>query len=470
MDIRKFKRAVTAILLGITALFVFNLFYLKGLADALHDEAARVVMACIESADSKELQLRLQKRRADPSVKHSAILIEKKKDNDSIVTMRNASIGEKRTTVVTVVPAESPYIELEQLAREVRTSIHQQLDASYPVDLQALDSLIDAELRVRGMALRVFRTEIVDERTGHVLQASFPHSMKRPTFKHVAVYSFNPERHYVYRVFLPSLTGVIVRQMAGILFSTLLLMVLLALSFRFLIRTVMQQRTLEEMKDDLTNNMTHELKTPIAAAYSAVDALLNYRQGEDPSKRAQYLQLCLDQLSHLSGLVEQILDISLERRRKQELHREPVSIRALFERLTRLYSLRAGRPVHFLTEVAPSDLSLQADPELLSQAVGNLIDNAIKYSPGEPEITLWAGCEGAFYAVMVSDRGCGIPSASVGRIFDKFYRVPAGDRHDVKGYGLGLYHVRQIVERHGGRITVSPRPRGGSIFKIQIPK
>lgn len=81
MDIRKFKRAVTAILLGITALFVFNLFYLKGLADALHDEAARVVMACIESADSKELQLRLQKRRADPSVKHSAILIEKKKDN-----------------------------------------------------------------------------------------------------------------------------------------------------------------------------------------------------------------------------------------------------------------------------------------------------------------------------------------------------------------------------------------------------
>ena len=172
MDIRKFKRAVTAILLGITALFVFNLFYLKGLADALHDEAARVVMACVESADSKELQLRLQKRRADPSVKHSAILIEKKKDNDSIVTMRNASIGERRTTVVTVVPAESPYIELEQLAREVRTSIHQQLDASYPVDLQALDSLIDAELCVRGMALRVFRTEIVDERTGHVLQAS----------------------------------------------------------------------------------------------------------------------------------------------------------------------------------------------------------------------------------------------------------------------------------------------------------
>ncbi len=454
MDIRKFKRAVTAILLGITALFVFNLFYLKGLADALHDEAARVVMACIESADSKELQLRLQKRRASPNGKHSAILIEKKKDNDSIVTMRNASIGEKRTTVVTVVPAESPYIELEQLAREVRTSIHQQLDASYPVDLQALDSLIDAELRVRGMALRVLRAEIVDERTGHVLQASFPHSMKRPTFKHVAVYSFNPERHYVYRVFLPSL----------------LLMVLLALSFRFLIRTVMQQRTLEEMKDDLTNNMTHELKTPIAAAYSAVDALLNYRQGEDPSKRAQYLQLCLDQLSHLSGLVEQILDMSLERRRKQELHREPVSIRALFERLTRLYSLRAGRPVHFMTEVAPPDLSLQADPELLSQAIGNLIDNAIKYSPGEPEITLWAGCEGAFYAVTVSDRGCGIPSASVGRIFDKFYRVPAGDRHDVKGYGLGLYHVRQIVERHGGRITVSPRPRGGSIFKIQIPK
>ena len=462
MDIRKFKRAVTAILLGITALFVFNLFYLKGLADALHDEAARVVMACVESADSKELQLRLQKRRADPSAKHSAILIEKKKDNDSIVTMRNASIGERHTTVVTVVPAESPYIELEQLAREVRTSIHQQLDASYPVDLQALDSLIDAELRVRGMALRVLRAEIVDQKAGHVLQATSPGDMKRPTFRHVATYSFNPERHYAYRVFFPSLTGVIVRQMAGILFSTFLLMVLLALSFRFLIRT--------EMKDDFTNNMTHELKTPIAAVYSAVDALLNYRQGEDPSKRAQYLQLCLDQLTHLSGLVEQILNMSLERRRDQDLHRESVPIRALLERLIRLYSLRAGRSVRFRTEVAPDDLTFQADPEQLGHAIGNLIDNAIKYSSGEPEITLWAGCEGAFYVVTVSDRGCGIPSTSVGRIFDKFYRVPAGDLHNVKGYGLGLYHVRQIVERHGGRITVSPRPRGGSIFKIEIPR
>ena len=162
--------------------------------------------------------------------------------------------------------------------------------------------------------------------------------------------------------------------------------------------------------------------------------------------------------------------MSLERRRDQDLHRESVPIRALLERLTRLYSLRAGRPVRFRTEVAPDDLTFQADPEQLGHAIGNLIDNAIKYSPGEPEITLWAGCEGTFYVVTVSDRGCGIPSASVGRIFDKFYRVPAGDLHNVKGYGLGLYHVRQIVERHGGRITVSPRPRGGSIFKIEIPR
>ena len=157
MDLQKFKRAVVAILLGITLLFLFNLFYLKGLADTMHAEAARVVLTCIESADSKELQLRLRKRRAEPEAQHSAIIIEKQKDRDSIVTMRNVSAGERHSTVVSVVPAESPYIEFEQLASEVRTSIHTQIDDTLPVDLRALDSLLNAELHRRAQTLRPCR-------------------------------------------------------------------------------------------------------------------------------------------------------------------------------------------------------------------------------------------------------------------------------------------------------------------------
>lgn len=469
MDLRKFKRAVVAILLGITLLFLFNLFYLKGLADAMHAEAARVVLTCIESADSKELQLRLRKRRAEPEAQHSTIIIEKQKDRDSIVTMRNVSAGAYHSTVVSVVPAESPYIELEQLASEVRTSIHAQIDEVQPVNLSALDSLISTELHRRGLALRVVRTEIVHERTGLVRRSSAPPGAAPKPSGHVATYTFNPESGLAYRVFLPSLTGVVLRQMRGILLSTLLLIVLLAVAFRYLIRTVMQQRTLEEMKDDFTNNMTHELKTPIAAAYSAADALLNFRQGEDPVKREQYLRLCLEQLTRLGGLVEQILDMSMERRRRQELRLEPVDIGALFDRLAALYCLKSGRPVHFHTAVQPADLTLRADPEQLSHAVGNLIDNAIKYTPGEAEVSLSARREGAFCVVTVSDRGIGIAPAVAGRIFDKFYRVPVGNRHDVKGYGLGLYYVRQVATRHGGRITYAPRPGGGSVFTLSIP-
>ena len=467
MDLRKFKRAVMVILLGITLLFLFNLFYLKGLADAMHAEAERVVQACIESADSKELQIRLQKRRAEPKAQHSTIIIEKQKDRDSIVTMRNVSAGERHLTVVSVVPAESPYIEFEQLAREVRTSIHTQIDDTLPVDLRALDSLLNAELRLRGIILHVDHSEIVDELTGRVIRSSARSNAS--TSGHVATYPFNLESGLSYRVFLPSLTGVVLRQMRGILFTTLLLIVLLAVAFRYLIRTVMQQRTLEEMKDDFTNNMTHELKTPIAAAYSAADALLNFRQGEDPVKREQYLRLCMEQLTRLGGLVEQILDMSMERQRTRELRLESVDIGALFGRLTALYRLKSDRPVHFHTAVLPADLTLRADPDALSHAVGNLIDNAIKYTPGEAEVSLAARREGTFCILTVSDRGIGIAPAVAGRIFDKFYRVPGGNRHDVKGYGLGLYYVRQVAERHGGRITYAPRPGGGSVFTLSIP-
>ena len=167
--------------------------------------------------------------------------------------------------------------------------------------------------------------------------------------------------------------------------------------------------------------------------------------------------------------MEQILDMSMERRRRQELRLEPVDIGALFDRLTALYRLKSGRPVHFHTAVQPADLTLRADPEQLSHAVGNLIDNAIKYTPGEAEVSLSACCEGTFCVVSVSDRGIGIAPAVAGRIFDKFYRVPGGNRHDVKGYGLGLYYVRQVATRHGGRITYAPRPGGGSVFTLSIP-
>ena len=128
-------------------------------------------------------------------------------------------------------------------------------------------------------------------------------------------YSFDINTSQSYRLIMEPAGTLVLRQMSGILTTSFVILIVLAFSFWFLIRTILKQKTLEEMKSDFTNNITHELKTPIAVAYAANDALLNFNQAEEKAQRDKYLRICQEQLQRLSGLVEQILSMSMERRR-----------------------------------------------------------------------------------------------------------------------------------------------------------
>lgn len=259
--------------------------------------------------------------------------------------------------------------------------------------------------------------------------------------------------------------------MAGIIISSVLIVVLIAALFAYLVRTLFRFKSVERMRLDLTHNITHELKTPISVAYAAGDSLLNFeRMASDPAVRREYIGIMQRELRQLSEMVDRILRMSLEESDAFTLSVEECDAATVVAEAVREHAAAGGKRVEIATDVAP-DLTLRADRFHLVKALGNLLDNAVKYSGDEVHITVRAAAEGKNVVFEVADDGIGMARGETERVFDKFYRIPTGDIHTVKGFGLGLYYVRTVAERHGGRVRAESAGRGrGSRFFIVIPR
>lgn len=326
-------------------------------------------------------------------------------------------------------------------------------DLDSRVDYVFLDSIFKAELNNIGLYPK--RVAIVP---GDSVPAFSTLGMWRID------YSISKDSPIIYTAYMSPPLGSILRQTAGVVVTTSLIIMALAFAFIYLIRMVMRLRTIEEMKDDFTNNMTHELKTPIAASYSAVDTLLNCGKHNDAAKRERYLRLALEQLSRLSELVESILSMSMERRKTIVLNNDKIAVKPFVDELASICMLRASKHVDVEVTVDPFDMEIESDPTHFANVINNLMDNAVKYSGDEVGIKIRIDKNG----MEVEDNGIGIPSKSIPLIFNKFYRVPSGDRQDVRGYGIGLYYVRFILAKMGWDISVKSTVGKGSIFRIDF--
>ena len=366
-----------------------------------------------------------------------------------------------------------------ELATYFQRGLHSGLDVISDPDVHVYDSLLTLQLKERGITLphRLEHIYTSDKSSPHIFVdtlavVSTAGYVPGPEAKQYN-YAFDLNTHQSYRLWIEPVTQLVLKQMSGILATSLVILIILIFAFWVLIRTILRQKTLEEMKSDFTNNITHELKTPIAVAYAANDALLNFNQAEDKTQRDKYLRICQEQLQRLSGLVEQILSMSMERRRTFRLHPEEFAIRDILETLIEQHKLKAESSVHISVDIEPEDLSVLADRTHFSNIISNLIDNAIKYSHGEAEVTIHCrkmAVEGQNEQteISVSDHGIGIAPEKQKHIFDKFYRVPTGNLHDVKGYGLGLFYVKTMIEKHGGSVSVKSELGKGSTFTIRI--
>ncbi|MCF2736515.1 sensor histidine kinase [Bacteroides caecigallinarum] len=263
------------------------------------------------------------------------------------------------------------------------------------------------------------------------------------------------------------MTGYILLNMSGIIFTSLMVVAIVIFSFWFFIRTLKKQMELDEMKSSFTSNITHELKTPIAVAYAANDALLNYGLADNPVKREEYLLDTREQLEKLSALVERILSMSMKERGNFRLDVSETNIRDMFEKIVQETRLRTAKACDIQIE-ADENLTAVFDAKLMSSVVSTLVDNAVKYSGESVRILLKAIRKSDKLFISVSDNGIGIAQEHQRHVFEKFYRVPHGDVHEVKGYGIGLYFAKTIVERHGGRISLTSTPGEGSTFTIEI--
>ncbi|MBA2747078.1 MAG: HAMP domain-containing histidine kinase [Flavisolibacter sp.] len=253
-----------------------------------------------------------------------------------------------------------------------------------------------------------------------------------------------------------------------ILFS-IFLVALTFFSFMLLYRNMIRQRRLGDIKNEFISNITHELKTPIATVSVAIEALRSFNATMDPSRTKEYLDISANELQRLSLLVDKVLKLSMFEKKEIELIYESLDMKLLVEEVTSSLRLQFEKRGAAVNVESKGNTTLEGDRLHLVSVIFNLLDNALKYSPDTPLINILVEGNDDEIQLIVSDRGLGIPPEYHGRIFEKFFRVPNGNLHNTKGYGLGLSYVAHVVKKHKGSIRVESEENNGSRFRISLP-
>jgi signal transduction histidine kinase len=253
------------------------------------------------------------------------------------------------------------------------------------------------------------------------------------------------------------------RGLADLLISLLISITVIG-SLLYLYRIINEQKALAEIKNDLISNITHEFKTPIATVNSALEGIANFNQQNDQEKTAKYIDISIGQLKKLNLMVEKLLETATLESEALEIRKEPINLSQILHTLLEKYKMVAEDKAIIFHEYA-QDVIIEADPFHIENALSNLIDNAIKYGGDKIEISLAHNNGKA--QVVVNDNGGFIEKSQKERVFDKFYRIPTGNQHDVKGFGIGLYYTKKIIEKHGGTIQLVLKPQLTS-FEVAI--
>ena len=274
----------------------------------------------------------------------------------------------------------------------------------------------------------------------------------------------------MYKLQLGNNTGYLLNNIKLPILFSILLVGVTVFSFWLLYRNWQKQKRLTDIKNEFISNITHELKTPIATVGVAMEALSNFNALNNPERAKEYIDISKQELSRLSLLVDKVLKLSMFENREIELQQSPVDLREITQEVISSMRLQIEKKKAVCQLEVTGNAIVKGDKMHLLSVVYNLLDNALKYSTGKPVVNVNIRADEQGVHLQVTDNGIGIPSEYTGKIFDKFFRVPHGDVHTAKGYGLGLSYVWQVVQKHGGSIEVFSKPGEGTTFSIQLPK
>lgn len=358
---------------------------------------------------------------------------------------------------------------IRQLNGEELQSAHQETPAFH---YQDLDSLVAEELILVGIDLRPV-VGIYDGSQGSFLYTSDPRkesrlkeSPYRYSFQPVGVVSSN--QFFVILAFprspIPQVDSILY------LYMSLFLVVVIAVLFLISVRTVANQRRLDKMKNEFISNMTHEIKTPISTISLACEMLQDNTIAQDIDSRANFVGIIADENARMRLLVETILQSSKMSNSNYHLSTTEVDVNKLVEHVAKSFRLTLeGRGGKMETHLEAVPSTLFADELHITNLIYNLVDNGIKYSTGAPHIIVSTARKGDHFLISVQDYGIGISKADQKHIFEKFYRVSTGNVHNVKGFGIGLNYVAQVVRLHHGSINLESEVGKGSTFTVSFP-
>ncbi len=347
-----------------------------------------------------------------------------------------------------------------------RKPIEHRLEKKY------LDSLINTELELKGLDTDYQFAVYSSGRDKLVLKKNVESEnilkQEGMTFKLYPSEIFMSPDYLM--IHFPNQRKFLFTQMSGMLLISLLLLVLIFLSFSFSVKTIIRQRKLSEAKNDFINNMTHEFKTPISTVSLACEALSDQDIKKSEELYSSYINVISEENKRLGALAEKILQTAIIEKGELKLKNDLVDIHQVIEEAMNINKMQ----VEIKDGVIEKDLkatqtSVEADHDHILNVLNNLLDNANKYTPKKPHIVIATQNTLNEIVISVKDNGVGISKTDQKRIFEKLYRVHTGNLHDVKGFGLGLSYVKFIVEKHDGKISIESEPNKGSVFKIYLP-
>jgi len=238
--------------------------------------------------------------------------------------------------------------------------------------------------------------------------------------------------------------------------------------FAYSIFVILQQKRLSELQRDFINNMTHEFKTPIASITIAADVISNPESIKEPSRILTYGSVIKQEVSRLNDQVDKVLQIARIEKSGFHLRMEMLDLNAIINQAVENCLANHGEKIKIKTDLSESIGMIEGDRMHLTNIFYNLLDNAVKYAGENPEIVIRTYCIGNKIQATVSDNGPGISREHQKRVFQKFYRIPTANVHDVKGFGLGLFYVKSICEAHHWKISLDPSSEKGTTFILEI--
>ncbi|WP_242202787.1 sensor histidine kinase [Aestuariivivens insulae] len=327
--------------------------------------------------------------------------------------------------------------------------------------LETIDSLLHKDL---------LRKQI-DVDYGITLESAFSETQKLKSeyitpssLSVVSSSNYLPRQSKLTVYFNNTVKTILKRSLTGILLSALLILAVISCLF-YLLKIIKHQKQLAEVKNDLISNITHEFKTPIATIGVALESIKSFNVIDDKAKTKTYIDLSSNQLNKLNVMVEKLLETATLDSETLQLNKDTVDLTALLSTLTHRYKVQHSEK-QFVFDAHTETHLVHVDAFHIENALNNILDNAVKYGGDTIEIVLIK--HNTRLDIVISDNGDTLKKAHKDKIFEKFYRVPRGNTHDVKGFGIGLYYTKTIIEKHNGSITVNI-DQNKTAFKITLP-